>query len=557
MTAKIKFAFQGGGARLALLLPVVQAIRECETEGIVEVTGVAGTSAGAVAAALVAAKADMKSLASHLRNMARSNPEKLRAVFPVLDKGFLAKCQMLWTILGGKPIGSEKNFAEFLSQCLQTAGIRPNTPIGTIAPPCTIICTDLSTQEPGSVSQNTALLQLLLDSTALPFIFRSNGSKLDGGLVDNLPIDHLTPGPDNDRILAVAFDETPYILAADGPFSFAASLLDVAISSKTRSTKRILGRNYVLSLSPDAGDGIVVNSFDIEGLIKFLASENAYDRRLHEAKTWILRQVNEIKGMAAQITLAPKILSNPDEAVKQLRSTFDNIGKISRCYHEHDNIVVINSAFDVIAFSLKDPTKTDLVRFTDRFRVISNSINIYVSKFFSSNTSQDTISTRFEVLDNQMRPIDFALLEVPEPGELAKSCVIVFAKPLTAGGPDDIFTIIQEQQTAAVMQPLLDYGADYLSAEIVQSPTADRVEIGLAVPKEFGPLSLEDGTAERLRTLSVHIDETDLRAALKSGEEIQRAVQGAPADFEVYGWGASGILRRQQVRVLFRRKFGS
>jgi hypothetical protein len=209
----------------------------------------------------------------------------------------------------------------------------------------------------------------------------------------------------------------------------------------------------------------------------------------------------------------------------------------------------------VIAFSLRDSTKNDLVRFTDRFRVESGSINIYSTKFFSSNTSQDTVSTRFEVLDGQMRPIEFALLEVPQPGELAKACVIIFAKPLTAGGPGDVFTIIQEQYTPALMEPLLLHGADYLSAEVVQSPTAERVEISLAVPKEFGSLSLEDGTAERLKTLSVHIDEADLNAPVKAGEQIRRVVQGVPDDFDVYSWGASDIARRQQVRALFRKKF--
>jgi predicted acylesterase/phospholipase RssA len=560
MTAKIKFGFQGGGARLALLLPVVQAIRECEGDGhgdrkierIIEVTGVAGTSAGAIAAALVAAKADMTALARHLRTVAQDHPEKIRAAFPVIGEGLVAKAKMVWKILGSQPIGSEENFAEFLKLCLQTAGINPSTAIGNIAPPCTIICTDTSAKGNVIVATTTPLLQVLLDSTALPFIFRSHGSKVDGGLVDNLPIDHLTPGPDNDRILAVAFDEDAYALPADGAFSFAASLLDSAISSKTRSTKRILGNNYVLSLSPDAGDDIVVDSFNVEGFIKFMASENAYNTRVDQAKNWIIRQADEVEKRDMQITLTPKVLSKPDEAVKQLRSTFDNIGKISQSYHKHDNILVIHSALEVVAFSLRDPTRNDLIRYIDRIRVTSGSINIYVSKFFSSNTSQDTVSTLFHVFDNQMRHIDFALLEVPEHGKLAKSCVIIFGRPLIAGEPDDVFTIVQEQLAPAVMEPLARYGADYLAAEVIQSPTADRVEIALAVPKEFGLLSIDDGTEERLKTLPIH-NESDLNVPIKNGERIVRWINGAPSDFDTYAWGASNLVRPQQVRMLVRK----
>jgi predicted acylesterase/phospholipase RssA len=553
MPVRVQFAFQGGGARLALLLPVVQAVRECEREAIIEVTRVAGTSAGAIAAALVAGKADMKALVSELRRLARDEPNKLREAFQTVGRGILAKFQIFQrVILRNKPFSSEKNFAKFLETCLKTAGIKPGTLISEMNPPCTIICTDMSTKEHVNVSPNASLLQLLLDSTALPFIFRNNGSKLDGGLIDNLPVDHLAAGPENDRILAVAFDEEAYALPANSAFSLAASLLDAAISSKTRSTKRILGKNYVLSLSPDAGDGIIVSSFDIEGFIKFLASENSYDMRVAEAKAWIRRQVDEVEKRDAQIMLTPKILSRPEEAVKQLRSTFDNIGKISRYYHKHDNIAVAHSALEVIAFSLRDPAKNDLVRFIDRFRVNSGSINIYVSRFFSSNTSQDTISTRFEVFDKQMRPIDFALLEVPEPGELAKSCVIVFAKPLTAGGADDVFTIVQEQLASAVMGPLAKHGADYLGVEVVQSPTAESVEIALAIPKEFGSLALDDGTVEQLKTLSDY-NVADLEVPLKSGRKISRVVAGVPADFDVYGWGATELVRPQQVRVVFRK----
>jgi hypothetical protein len=89
----------------------------------------------------------------------------------------------------------------------------------------------------------------------------------------------------------------------------------------------------------------------------------------------------------------------------------------------------------VIAFSLKDPAKHDMIRFTDRFRVTSGSLNIFVSKFFLSNTAQDMVSARFEVYDQRLRPIEFSVLEVPDSGMLAKSCVIIFARPLTAGGP--------------------------------------------------------------------------------------------------------------------------
>jgi hypothetical protein len=102
------------------------------------------------------------------------------------------------------------------------------------------------------------------------------------------------------------------------------------------------------------------------------------------------------------------------------------------------------------------------------------------------------------------------------------------------------------------MDPLVKHGADYLSAEVVQSPTAKRVEIALAVPREFGELSVEDGTVEQLRTLPVH-SKDDLEVPLKSGARISRGISGVPADFDIYAWGASDLTRPQQARMLVRK----
>jgi predicted acylesterase/phospholipase RssA len=552
MSTKVQFAFQGGGARLGLLLPVVQAIRECQDDGLIEVTRVAGTSAGAVAAGLVAGNAKMEPLITELRRVARDKPEELRAIFPTIGSGFLARSKMLIDVfLRNQTLSSEANFSAFLAKSLNIAGIKPGTPIGRMPIPCTIICTDMVGKEHAPISDNATLLQVIMDSTALPFVFRNGGGKLDGGLIDNLPVYYLETIPNEER-LAVSFEEEAYTTPPNSAISLAVALLDVAMSSKTRSTKRMLGPNYVLELSSDAGDDINVTSFDIEGFIKFLASENAYNDCVRKAKNWINLRVEEVKKRQAEIILAPDILNRPAEAVKQLKSTFDQIGKLARYYHKHDNIVVLHSALEVIAFSLQNPARHDLIRFVDRFRVTSDSLNIYVSKFFVSNTARDMVSARLEVFDQAMRPIEFAMLEGPEAGGLAKSCVIVFARPLTAGAPGDIFTIVQEQLTPCVMEPLVEHGADYLTAEVIQSPIAERVEIALAVPRQFGRLSVQDGTAEQLKTLAVY-NPDDVAAPLKSGQPTNRAINGVPEGYDIYAWAATDLVRSQQARMLVRK----
>ena len=552
MPAKLQFAFQGGGARLALLLPVVQAIRECETENIIEVTRVAGTSAGAIAAALVAEAADIKSLVTYLSTIAEHNPKKILKAFPRIGANPLSKATAVIKLISNITLASEAAYIAFLEECLKKARVKSSKLTGELRIPCTIICADISSRGVLNISPNATLIQTLANSTALPFVFRNSGHIMDGGLVDNLPIDYLSTKPEDGIRLAVGFDEDPYVAPTAGFFSLASTLLDASITSKTRATKRTLGSPFVLSLSADAGDNIVVNSFDVDGFIRFLASESAFTQRVQLAKDWIIRHAKEIES-AARGTRTPKALSEPDEAIKQLKTTFQNIEKISSSYHKHDNIITLESSFEVIAHSLVDKTKYDVVRCKDRIIVTSGSLNIYVLQLFSSNSPHDATSTRIEVLDKDMKHVDFALLEAPQPGQLAKSTTIVFTKPLKAtGSEDDVITIFQEQHTFDFMAPLREKGADYLTSHVTQPTLARKVQLALAVPKEFSQLSLDDGTAERLRTLTEPIDAEDLAAPVKPGVAIKKIIEGAPSDFVTYAWQALDVERGHQARVLFR-----
>lgn len=560
MSVRLQFAFQGGGARLALLLPVVQAIRDLESvDRAIKVTRVAGTSAGAIAAALVAAQADMKPLVTHLRDTATERPEALRKVFPSFRErlGVLEKLSLFWRLcVWSQPIASEAEFAEFLRTCLVRAGVKPDRSIGSLSPSCAIICSDIIDKNHVPVSADARLLQALVDSAALPFIFRTSGQKLDGGLIDNLPVGHLSSSIEADgQILAVAFDEEAYTKPSGGVLSLAASLLDAAMTSKTRSTKQLLGSNYVMSLSPDAGDGIIVNSFDIEGFIEFIASENAFDRRYNAAKEWIEKRVAEINEQNSRIILRPRVFRNPDATAAQLKSSFANIGKIADAYHQHENITIVRSSLDIIAHSLGDRSKNDLIRSTDVIRVDRGVLNVYVSKLFSSN-SIDPLDVRYEVLDSDGAPIDYAVLDVPETGQSSTTCVIVFLRPIIAGEKGNEVTIIQEQAVPLSMEHLLNKGADYLCVAVTQSQRAEKVEIGLAAPSDFGQITLADGTRERIEELEIPVDSVVGTENLRHhpGQQTKRRIRGMPTPFAAYGWEASDLTRGELVGVVFRKQ---
>jgi predicted acylesterase/phospholipase RssA len=118
----IQVAFQGGGARLALLLPVVHALRDLEEAGTLVISRVAGTSAGAMAAALVAGQANMAALLEHLRGLEDGTLEK---AFPALDKARLhRKLRLLGRLfLRNRPLASDAPLADLLARAFKASGI--------------------------------------------------------------------------------------------------------------------------------------------------------------------------------------------------------------------------------------------------------------------------------------------------------------------------------------------------------------------------------------------------------------------------------------------------
>ena len=81
---KLQFAFQGGGAKFIAMLPAAAAISHFAKKGKIDISAVAGTSAGAICAALIAANCDFEKLADFLRKDGNSYIEALVGDLPDL-----------------------------------------------------------------------------------------------------------------------------------------------------------------------------------------------------------------------------------------------------------------------------------------------------------------------------------------------------------------------------------------------------------------------------------------------------------------------------------------
>lgn len=179
----IQLVLQGGGAKLIALLAAMEAVEELEAAGRIAVTRLCGTSAGAIAACLFAARVPMakarKSFENHFKG-------KIQKLFPMPDnKSFLWKTYQEQTIWQTGPL------LAFFQEIFQ------NKTLAELGVPAAVVVSDLSNTKPLVLSswdeetQGRSVADALLDSMALPFFFRiwqSDGPvHVDGGICNNLP----------------------------------------------------------------------------------------------------------------------------------------------------------------------------------------------------------------------------------------------------------------------------------------------------------------------------------------------------------------------------------
>ena len=221
----IQLAIQGGGAKIWALLATMQAIQDLESDGILRVTRIAGSSAGAIAGCLFASGIPIAEIRKYLRSEAG---QQLASQF---SKPFLPLA--LWKILRGKPVWNSNSLGEQLSSIFGKQHIHKLEDFQERERSVLVIVTDLREGKAYPHQGGVSVGHALLDSAGIPFCFRTwnHGHYVDGGLCENLPLEMLIAqkheyGP----VVGISFEPTwkepPTSLG-----SFALALLDTAINN--------------------------------------------------------------------------------------------------------------------------------------------------------------------------------------------------------------------------------------------------------------------------------------------------------------------------------------
>ncbi len=437
----IQVAFQGGGAKLPSLLAAADALLEAEASGKVSIIRLAGTSAGSIAASLLATRQDFLALRQYFRSSIGESIAKQMSS-PTI-------AQMLWNSIRGKPISSFKPFGDILEENFKARRINK---ISDLDIETLITYTELQTSETKICDQNDDLLLSIEDSCAIPIYFRtwkSNQTKLDGGIGDNLPVNFLTTQHSSDgKILAITFSK-PCGRRISNAKDFFLSIIDTAISSNEEKSLALVKHDCQFCIETQLG------TFDFEKAFKE-GFESEYDLIKSKVTNWI-NQIIEAEAINNLVRTNYWSKKNPDllDLMNRSHDVLTNLVKKEKyCFIE-----VIFELF-ACSFRKKDESLADVAKLSIKFKVESDYLHAIRICFFDTDAETKFMShAEYYIQDNNGGFIDTTFIPM-----LDKDCPddralgIFFNEPLEKDS--GTYTLIYKESGFGLLNKLKMNGED-------------------------------------------------------------------------------------------------
>jgi len=272
---KVQLAIQGGGAKICALLAAAEAIQQLEEEGKIQVTRLAGTSAGALTACLLATGKPIQKIKQRLIDRGEQDLKKL---FPEMRTW-----RKYWRILTGEPLYNISSLRELLTEYFGNEFVT----FENLKLPVFVVAADIvSGDKKVYKSADDKIIEALINSCALPYVFRAprniNGSAIvDGGICENLPSDELAGDVKRyGEIIGIALEPTAASVPPWNVIDFSKALLNTAINNSVSRARLSLAEGKVFTIPTD------VDTFDWKKAIGDGLGLNHYERVKLETEKW-------------------------------------------------------------------------------------------------------------------------------------------------------------------------------------------------------------------------------------------------------------------------------
>lgn len=471
MTIPIQLAIQGGGAKLTYLLAALEAVQQLERDGVVRVTRIAGTSAGAIAGALYAARIDME----RARDTFEAHREELLAAFPEPRASFRAAWRLLWR----KPFWDAAPLRRVLARLFG-----PCERLGDLDVPLLIVASDLTNMQPCVYDRPDApLLSSLMDSAGIPFFFRTvprgrDGYRVvvDGGICDNLPSDQLTWSEEAGEVLGITFAATHARVSPRSFLEFVRALFETALQASVLRAQLELGPNSFV-ICTEAGSFDFARAFSAG-----LGAEYRETRLLAEA--FFRRYAQQAAELRTRERAADELHSVRTElpetrlhdVITALRSVYESQQKRVRFEFLSVRMIVTGAS--------QSGRGPDDVRHEIVFRATRDPVSCYRIRLTSA-TPYVRQKTQCEVFDRNYEPVAFDLVPITDDDRGPREYLLFFREPIAPGDSRSPVTLRVRDTVGEALRLARD-GRDELLARASRADRPiGRVEIVVHLPEEL------------------------------------------------------------------------
>jgi predicted acylesterase/phospholipase RssA len=402
--APIQVVFQGGGAKLCLLMAVADVLQQYQTAGRIEIKRAAGSSAGAIAAVMLASGKPIGTYKAELKTLARSYLHSTKV------PRWIGTCRVMSGIAYFKELYLENFFKELFCSGLEAPKSIKDLKIKDTR----IYYTDLYSLESRSTPDYEAIPKALARSCRLPFAFvgfNAGDTQVDGGLALNFPVDELKLDESTlGSVIGVSFANAFGTIGNNNLLSYTQQLFSAAIQSGVTRSELILGKSNVYPIDTTIG------TFDFErALDQGLSLE--YDLTANKFDTWLatwLKTSGPIQPMRSQSgrkLLRPSFsdLPLPTAIIREINDRF-RTGPIMRAR-------TIGSYETAILNGDGTFTGKYLARTTTIFDVVRSTNVLQFDFQIGKGGSFATVNLGCAALDSKGRSLAF----VPHIEELTKS----------------------------------------------------------------------------------------------------------------------------------------
>jgi predicted acylesterase/phospholipase RssA len=514
---RIQLALQGGGAKIYGLLAALEVVEKMQRDELLQVTRVAGTSAGALAGTLFAAGVPMTDVINFFLG------EQGRRLIQSFQ--LPGKLKLGWKIVNGIPFWSTKPLEKIFDDFLRPNGIetfsdiKKKTGIDVI-----VTAADLGDSTRLQSQAGDLVIPFLMDSAGLPFCFRtwSKGGaavRVDGGICENLPIGNLKKDVATEgRIIVFTF---PFLRpgAPEGLKSFAGSLLDTAMNNSMKRAKEGLSENSV---------------FEIPTELKTFEFEKALQQgRGSEFKLIQERVEKFLKDFATTAEKQNEVIQDAPWTEKNFVavSMMDSLGKVYKTQHSESKFEYIECRFAVTIKKMlpKDDVhhdEPDIITYSSKFRAVDQPIYCLSNAISQPPDLKNYLArTHWEVRDEGRNVVGSTSIPSRNPDRPSDWELVHFLDRVIHPG-DGVFSLRFLDEAYNFMQPLIEKGED----ELLLFPRRARGQVGkieliVHVPKQFTGVTMKAKKGDNQGRLMTEADLFDTPPGFRSigwvGENVE------------------------------------